>query len=209
MASTNKTPLLGLNQWVLSDPFLMEDMNEDNRRIDEAAGANPYHKLIDITATANAQQIDLDVSQIDFSKYAMIQIFADLPAPLPINTAAVLYVKINNAGGVVKDLYASGSPASAAQSYVGKGYISNDTPIHTRALFEITGIQNSSTGSVYRVRSSVVAYRNGNVGANDSETVASVLLAAGTRPTSINFLTDSASAYLQAGSRIVVYGVKV
>ncbi|MEG1190940.1 MAG: hypothetical protein RSD48_05800, partial [Oscillospiraceae bacterium] len=77
MASTNKTAHLALNQWVLSDPLLMEDVNEDNRKIDAVVGAQPYVKLFDITTTADAQQVDLDVSGIDFSKYAMVQIFSN------------------------------------------------------------------------------------------------------------------------------------
>ena len=72
MASTNKTANLQLNQWVLTDPLLMEDMNEDNRKLDAAVGASPYVKLMDITSAANAQQIDLDFSGIDLKKYASI-----------------------------------------------------------------------------------------------------------------------------------------
>ena len=36
MASTNKTENYGLNQWVKSDPVLMDDMNADNKKIDAA-----------------------------------------------------------------------------------------------------------------------------------------------------------------------------
>ncbi|MEG1404456.1 MAG: hypothetical protein RSC52_03020, partial [Oscillospiraceae bacterium] len=36
MASTNKTANLSLNQWTLDDPFLMEDFNADNRKLDAA-----------------------------------------------------------------------------------------------------------------------------------------------------------------------------
>ena len=36
MASTNKTENYKLNQWVKTDPVLMDDFNEDNRKIDAA-----------------------------------------------------------------------------------------------------------------------------------------------------------------------------
>lgn len=39
MASTNKTENLQLNQWVRTDPVLMDDMNADNAKIDEAVKA--------------------------------------------------------------------------------------------------------------------------------------------------------------------------
>ncbi|MEG2382139.1 MAG: hypothetical protein RSB39_01025, partial [Oscillospiraceae bacterium] len=69
MASTNKTANLGLNQWVESDPFLREDANADNSKIDAAVqgvrgqiSAMPYVKLFDITTTSDVTQIDLDFS---------------------------------------------------------------------------------------------------------------------------------------------------
>ena len=39
MASTNKTPNLGLNQWLLTDPFQVEDFNADNAKLDAVIGA--------------------------------------------------------------------------------------------------------------------------------------------------------------------------
>ncbi|MGN1001840.1 MAG: hypothetical protein ACI4PC_03640 [Oscillospiraceae bacterium] len=39
MASTNKTANYGLNQWVKTDPVLMEDFNADNGAIDAALKA--------------------------------------------------------------------------------------------------------------------------------------------------------------------------
>ena len=39
MASTNKTENFALNQWVGTDPVLMEDFNADNAKIDAALAA--------------------------------------------------------------------------------------------------------------------------------------------------------------------------
>ena len=39
MASTNKTENIQLNQWIKTDPVLMDDMNADNQKLDSAIGA--------------------------------------------------------------------------------------------------------------------------------------------------------------------------
>lgn len=86
MASTNKTPRLGLSQWVLSDPFRMEDFNEDNQKIDDGfkavdqrfTGVNSsmsklnFEKIGEITTSQSCQEIDLDVSSIEWHNYAKI-----------------------------------------------------------------------------------------------------------------------------------------
>ena len=95
MTSTNKTTNLGLNQWVLSDPFLMEDMNEDDQKIDPTVGANPYVKLISVKTTANAAQVDFDLSGNDLTKYATLKI-EGCYGYTPASTVNSLYVRINN-----------------------------------------------------------------------------------------------------------------
>ncbi|MEG1242423.1 MAG: hypothetical protein RSD32_05660, partial [Oscillospiraceae bacterium] len=66
MASTNKTANLSLNQWVPTDPVLMEDMNEDNRKLDAALGAAVaairFDKLFDITTTVASPCVELNLS---------------------------------------------------------------------------------------------------------------------------------------------------
>ncbi|MEG2814867.1 MAG: hypothetical protein RR885_01460 [Oscillospiraceae bacterium] len=82
MASTNKTANLSLNQWTLDDPFLMEDFNADNRKLDAAIwGLNAkaeFNKIKEITVTTkDSAQIDLDVSDIDFGKYYFLILTVD------------------------------------------------------------------------------------------------------------------------------------
>jgi len=75
MASTNKTANLGLSQWVASDAVEMVDFNEDNRRIEEAMGKRLEWELImeqKMDRQQDVKVISLDVSGIDFSKYAVI-----------------------------------------------------------------------------------------------------------------------------------------
>lgn len=80
MASTNKTPHLGLCQWEATDPFLREDMNGDFARIDEACGDISRKKLFDITVTEAVQSIRLDFSDMTTSDYIQFEIFLDISA---------------------------------------------------------------------------------------------------------------------------------
>ncbi len=73
--STGKTAHLGLNQWVLDDPLLMEEVNEDNRRIDAAIAPLAMEKIGEIITTQTAQQLDLDVSGIDWDRYLKVMIY--------------------------------------------------------------------------------------------------------------------------------------
>ena len=78
MACSGKTPRLGLNQWALTDPFLMEDFNADNRKIEETLSPFSVVKLGEIVTTKVSYQIDLDLSGIEWDKYLQISIFWQL-----------------------------------------------------------------------------------------------------------------------------------
>ena len=75
MASTNKTPHLQLNQWTLSDPFLMEDFNSDNAKIDAAIKEIPTVRLADVTTSAAAQTVEIDVSRMELTKYMSLRLY--------------------------------------------------------------------------------------------------------------------------------------
>ena len=61
----------------------MTDFNEDNRKIDEALLKNKqqifYQKLLHVTTTDLAPQLDLDVSNIDFTQYAEVKLYCSVP----------------------------------------------------------------------------------------------------------------------------------
>ena len=67
MSSTGKTENLKLSQWELSDPFLMEDMNGDFRKIDEAIGVVPMVKLMDVKLSQSASTVELDLQHFDLT----------------------------------------------------------------------------------------------------------------------------------------------
>lgn len=84
MASTNKTPHLELNQWVLDDPFLMADLNEDNAIIDEHLSDKAYCKLKEVTTQSSAAVVSLDVSDLDFTQYAYCELLVEPNAAFDI-----------------------------------------------------------------------------------------------------------------------------
>ena len=110
MSSTNKTSALGLSQWVLSDPFRMEDFNADNAKIDAAVAAVPYVKLLNVTTNAAATQVDLDLSGIDLSQFSKLEIVASLNSPAATSRTSSIYMLINGNGAY---LQGSGSALEA------------------------------------------------------------------------------------------------
>lgn len=61
MASSDKTSRLALNQWAADDPFLREDFNADNRKLDAAFAALGDTRCADgnYTGTSAPQKITL------------------------------------------------------------------------------------------------------------------------------------------------------
>jgi hypothetical protein len=74
-----KTTNYQLNQWDETDRILREDFNADNAKIDAAiAEASPLTKILDVTISQAAQQIDLDVSEIHFENYYELILYAEV-----------------------------------------------------------------------------------------------------------------------------------
>ena len=91
MASTNKTPYYGLNQWAASDPVLREDFNADNAKIDAAIkSAASVVKLKEVTTTAAAQQVEFDLSDIDLDRYQELKFCMELLPESKISYAEVI-----------------------------------------------------------------------------------------------------------------------
>ena len=207
--SSEKTETLGLNQWQLSDAFLMEEMNADNRKVDAAVAALPYVKLMDITTAADATQVDLNVSGIDFKKYALVQLFSNAISRNSGSQSQSSYgikMKINGFGGYFD---VEGSSNNVYNDYVGLFYTYAYGAIVIRA--DISGFQphpvaqqDSSFSTVFCVHAS------GGCGNNPTHTVSTVpLSSAGSKLNTISFLPDVSGYNIKAGSRFVLYGVKI
>ena len=90
-----KTENYQLNQWEPTDRVLREDFNEDNRKIEAAihtlSASIPYIKLLDVVTHEQAEQIDLDLSEIDCTKYWQFDLFATVSA----TENTYIYVRCN------------------------------------------------------------------------------------------------------------------
>jgi hypothetical protein len=94
-----KTTNYQLNQWDATDRILREDFNEDNAKIDAAIAENPYVKLREIVTSADAQQIDVDISNVDWNRYRHLLIIVNGCAEdngTIINSGSI---RINNMAG--------------------------------------------------------------------------------------------------------------
>ena len=204
MSSTNKTPKLGLNQWVLTDPFLMEDMNSDNLKIDTAVGMAPYVKLMDVTTSATAAQVDLDVSGIDFTKYAIIQICTSVKAT-PSGVSGSINTKINGGGGYIRAISSDTNLTSEVK--IGSVRVSLDENLASKQLLEFSGFPNDFTAGYYlRLYSSGVGGGNGTYYADEFKGLKT--FNAGETITTLNFSTSTSSFSVKAGSQFEIYGVK-
>lgn len=115
-----QTSQFHLNQWELTDRIRMEDFNGDNQKLEAAlaslaaadaaeqqtraaqdaairqeasaaAKAVPLVKLLEVPVTQEAAQVDVDVSQIDFTQYAEVWIVPILSTPYNY-----IYLRCNN-----------------------------------------------------------------------------------------------------------------
>lgn len=212
MASTGKTPNLKLSQWVLSDPFLMEDMNADNAKIDTAVAALPYVKLMDITTGADAQQVDLDVSGIDLSRYTMVQIFSNAicrDTEGYANNRAALKIRINGFGGMFD---VEGSSNNQYCDYV--AYADQSSYSTCPLQITISGFQqHSAAGKAGSYYNTLAAHCAGGSYPYPCHSVSTCNIGGQSdRMSRVNFLAAGESGYtfyIKAGSRFVMYGVKL
>ena len=85
-----------LSQWDPEDRILREDFNGDNQRIDETMAAlkagNYFEKLADVTTTQSCQQLDVDLSGVDFTQYDRLIIHAMIKT----DSTNIGYLRINS-----------------------------------------------------------------------------------------------------------------
>lgn len=84
----NYTENYQLCRWEASDPIRREDFNADNARLDAAilavknqvetvAAANCLVKLAEVTTTETVNQINLDLSGCDMTKFQALELYVD------------------------------------------------------------------------------------------------------------------------------------
>lgn len=210
---STQTEHLGLHQWESTDPFLREDFNEDNRKIDEAVnraqttadGAINFIKLMDFTTEEDAQQIDLDVSQLNLPQYNRVF----LRMENAITSAASMQVRLNNIADRIYDC--SGENYSSKATSFFEWNVGNSGKLDgylggcSAELFFLGGIIGARIFNIYggTYEDTVQAYLNGHMlfGISPRHLKAEDL-------TSIQ-LIPSSSKGISAGLKIQMIGVRV
>lgn len=111
-----ETTNIGLHQWAAEDPVLRTDFNADFAKIDRAVGAIPLIKLKEVVTTQDAQQLDVDVSDIDFDLYDEVIVYAELVNTKDdSNVSPYCAILIN--GDTTSNIYGTSGSASMSSSY--------------------------------------------------------------------------------------------
>ena len=85
--ASGQTSNYGLNQWAAEDPVLRTDFNQDNAKLDAVLEGFPFIQLARVEAETPTQQLDLDLSNEDLTKYSGYWLYIQLPAVTPtLNT---------------------------------------------------------------------------------------------------------------------------
>lgn len=127
--ASNFTPNLGLCQWQRTDPFTVDEFNQDNARIDAALGAQPYKVLLRQTLSQNAGSILLDLSAVDLAARPRLRL--ELCGPCSSNAVteneALCYWcnDLKTESYYYTELGKSADTAPRDCLYVGHGYVYN------------------------------------------------------------------------------------
>ena len=146
-----KTTNYQLNQWDATDRILREDFNADNAKIDAAIAAVreavPYRLIRCVTTSAAADQIDMDVSGIDFTQYLKIEVFFHSP-----DYTGALTLRVNNIStnsytyNEISGNQGSSSMYNTQLAYLfgnGEGYWQFAAPVKKQKVFCICSTYNS------------------------------------------------------------------
>ena len=122
MASTNKTDNYALNQWVGTDPVLMEDFNADNAKIDAALAALKAGELKMAVGsykgsgshgTANPNSLSFD--------FAPSLVIIRKTYRIPLNPTSVGLVLIRPMSSVASEMYSGGDSSNTREINIAWG----------------------------------------------------------------------------------------
>ena len=203
---STQTENLGLHQWESTDPFLREDFNEDNRRIDRTAGeltaaiaAIPLEKIASYTLEADSEGMTIQLPDVDWTPYQSLRVVWRVGGAIQgsvfmrVNgdeTERYYYSQAGNTTGQDKRSYVRiGTISPYENGYRGGGYLTM-----FRSADDVTG------GVVFHSN-----YPSGEVGVFAIQGIPMDDL------TSITIFTDKTSGTnetTKAGSTIAVYGLR-
>ena len=76
--ASNQTERLGLSDWSAQDALTMAEFNQDHRRLEERLGYLAAEPILEVTLSADAAVVSLDMSGVDWGRYDSVILDADL-----------------------------------------------------------------------------------------------------------------------------------
>lgn len=182
----------------------MDDFNSDNAKIDaaiqSAKSENHVCKILEITTTSAAQQIDADVSSINFLLYHHVWMF--IHTTLANNS---VYVLLNNSTG---NVYFSYGDSSDSGSVTGSSSLSDGLA----GWRNVSGIPQDITLDLGTPNQGGVACRLDHISINSAgnyeRSFKQCVSTSATWPTLQTFNLAAYQATLPVGTQILIYGVK-
>jgi len=199
---TNYTSNYGLSQWVGSDAFVHEDFNADNYAIDEALKGvsdavkiKSYEHILTAACTASGMQFDVNVSNINFTEYLAVDLYADIDVTAVTETD--LFIRLNNVSTNAYKYSPDGGNTKSATNYLAKAVLKTGYSNKPHIRF-------SAPESAAIIGCFGPAWSPNNLGftLGISETVKWRDLA------SINFVIGSGSMPIRSGSKVHLVGIK-
>lgn len=195
----NTTTNYQLSQWEPSDRVMRTDFNDNNAKIDAAlkaisdlAAAAPYSKIKDITTTATVQQVDIDMSDVEFTEYQKLDIYINCSAASSIACAEL---RVN---GLTTGYY--------------QGNTVLDRLVYMYMASDMDNFRGATCAEIF-IGSAIVGRScatNQQSGSNPSLPF-NLLLPSECAPsevTTLNLLAVGTGSVIGAGSRIEIYGVR-
>jgi hypothetical protein len=197
LSSSNKTPNLALNQWQRSDPVVMDDFNADNAKLDAALGGMAVDRLLTVVTSAAANQVDLDLSGLDLTKYAQLHLAAGIITDNSTGSYCYCNMRANDiASGYFFSW--SGQVINSSSTTIAQFETSNIGSICDAKMSIITGHLHCLSMSDFSASGYNSSYIPGS---------GSVALPTG-KLTKLSIYVQTAPYKIQAGTRIVLYGLK-
>lgn len=212
MASSGKTPNLGLNRWARTDGVCMDDFNADNAALDGAVGPLSVERIMQVVTAATAASVVLDLSGVDLTRYTALRficrtggidtMYNDIGAGLVVD-GGVTQTRKTNTGVNTAVLDAS--------TYVGYAYSSRKLGRNIVLTADISGLP-EDVGTAYTLQTFTVGTTLCGDFTDSTKSVAyshigTVAMPAGTPVTTLTVYA-STTVQLAAGSEFIIYGVK-
>ena len=189
----NSTANYSLNQWDASDRIMREDFNADNAKIDAALKSLqptfvPYVPLRTITTSASTQQIDITLSDIDWSVYRHLLLHVNLATDSDYSIG----IRLNGLSGTY-DYVCTNSSGSGEFASMWGAFSGNHTNQYRTTLLITGGITAPQcTMQSFGSRGNTT-YTCGNAAANPITTLNLLMI----------------NGQILAGGTITIYGVRI